>query len=103
MERAYVSQKPSLSFAVAHIADKSWKAGMRSSGIQTIDKIFEITVYQVLILPAKYLAHGWVAEKDFTPGRKDEHDGLAQLGHKEVCPTFASRKLPWVNILLTCL
>ncbi len=53
---------------------------MRSSEIQTIDEIFEVTVYQVLILPAKYLAHGWVAEKDFTSGRKDEHDGLAQLG-----------------------
>jgi len=103
MERAYVSQKPSLSFAVAQIADKSWKTAMRSSWTQTVDKIFEITVYQVLILPAKYLAHGWVAEKDFPSGRKDEHDGLAQLGHKEICPTFASRKLPWVNILLTWL
>ena len=75
----------------------------RVGGIQTIDKIFEITVYQVLILPAKYLAHGWVAEKDFTSGRKDEHDCLAHLGYKEICPTFASRKLPWVNILLTLL
>jgi hypothetical protein len=103
MQRAYVSQNPSLSFAVAQIADKSWKRAMRSSGIQTVDKIFEITIYQVLVLPAKYLAHGWVAEKDFTSGRKDEHDGLAQLGHKEICPTFASRKLPWVNILLTWL
>lgn len=77
MERAYVSQKPSLSFAVAHMADKSWKGGMRSSGmIQTIDEIFEIVVYQVLVLPAEYLAHGWVTEKDFPPGRKDEHDRL---------------------------
>jgi hypothetical protein len=103
MERAYVSQKPSLSFAVAQIADKSWKTAMRSSGIQTIDEIFEVTVYQVLILPAKYLAHGRVAEKDFTPGREDEYDGLAQLGHQEICPALASRELPWVNILLTWL
>jgi len=79
MEREYVSQKPCLSFAVAQIADKSSKRAMRTSGIQTIDKIFEVLVYQVLILPAKYLAYGWIAEKDFTPGRKDEHDGLAQL------------------------
>jgi hypothetical protein len=76
---------------------------MRSSGIQTIDKIFEIAVYQVLILPAKYLAHGWVTEKDLSSGRKDEDDCLAQLGHQEVCPTFASRKFPWVNILLAWL
>jgi hypothetical protein len=103
MERAYVSQKPSLSFAVAQIADKSWKRAMRSSGTQTVHKIFEITVYQVLILPAKYLAHGWVAEKDFTSGREDEYDGLAQLRQQEICPSLASRKLPWVNILLTWL
>jgi len=81
MERTYVSQKPSLSFTGAQIAYKSWNRAMRSSGIQTIDKIFKIIVYQVLFMPAKYLAHGWVAEKDFTSGRKDEDDGLAQLGH----------------------
>jgi hypothetical protein len=73
---------------------------MRSSGIPTIDEIFEIAVYQVLILPAEYLAHGWVAEKDLTSGRKDEDDGLGQLGHQEICPTFAPRKLPWLNVLL---
>ncbi len=81
MVRAYVSQKPSLSFAGPQVADKSREDSDAFDEIQTIDKIFEITVYQVFILPAKYLAHGWVAEKDFTSGRKDEDDGLAQLGH----------------------
>ena len=71
----------------------SWTtAGSR--GIQTVDKILEVLVYQFAILPAENLAHGRVAEKDFTSGRKDKHDGLAQLGHQEICPTFASRELP---------
>jgi hypothetical protein len=83
-------------------ADMSWRTAMRSSRrIQTIDKIFKITIYQILILPAEYLAHGWVAEKNFASGREDEHDGLCQLGHQEICPTFASRKLPWLNVLLS--
>jgi len=72
----------------------SWTT-VGSGGIQTVNKILEVLVYQFTILPAENLAHGWAAEKDFAPGRKDKHDGLAQLGHQEICPTFASRELPW--------
>jgi len=73
----------------------SWTGAVGSRGIQTIDEIFEILVYQFSVLPAENLAHGWVAEKDFTSWRKDKHDGLAQLCDQEICPTFASCKLPW--------
>jgi len=94
IEREYVSQKLSLSLTVAHRTSNELKGDDRTSVRRTIDKIFKISVYQVLILPAQYLAHSWVTEKDFTPGRKDEDDGLAQLCNKEICPVFASGSKP---------
>jgi hypothetical protein len=77
IDREYVSQKLSLSLTVARRPVNELEDVNGTSGRQTIDKIFEISVYQVLVLPAQYLTHGWVTEEDFTSGRKNEDDGLA--------------------------
>lgn len=102
-ERVGFTEQPRIEVQLFAARDGMGKCITEAESVVRIDKICEIPVYQLLILPAQYLAYSRVAEKDFTSGRKDKDDCLAQLSHQEICPTLASCKLPWRNGRLICL